>query len=67
MVNSREGAIRTTNWSASGPQSLKGLGAGDFVNEVTIDVDQSQIILLLGNDVIVPNFVVQSAGLLSRG
>jgi hypothetical protein len=42
-------------------EALKGLWAGDFVDQVTINIDQAGAIRLLVDDVLIPQFVVKGA------
>ena len=42
-------------------QTLEGLGRGDFVNQVAIDVNQGGTVLALLHEMVVPEFVVECA------
>ncbi|GAA3954915.1 hypothetical protein GCM10022278_11910 [Allohahella marinimesophila] len=45
--------------AASNPQSFESLGRRDFVQQLSVDVDQRATIVTLGDDVAVPQFVIQ--------
>ena len=50
------------HFAASLAQAFKGLGAGDFVHQVTVDVQDGSAVFFSVDDVFVPNFVVKRAG-----
>ena len=43
------------------PQAFKGLGAGHFVDQVAVDVQDGGAVIFRVDDVFVPNFVVKRA------
>jgi hypothetical protein len=43
-------------------QALKGLGAGDFVHQVTVNVQDGSAVFFGVDNVFVPNFVVKRTG-----
>ena len=48
VVGGRERAVGPAHLAAGEPQALEGLGRGDLVHEVEVDVDQRRAALLLG-------------------
>jgi len=49
----------TPHLAAGLTQALKGLGAGHFVNQMTVDVQDGSAVFFGVDDVFVPNFVVK--------
>mmetsp|Transcript_21506 Transcript_21506/g.62977 ORF Transcript_21506/g.62977 Transcript_21506/m.62977 type:complete len:454 (-) Transcript_21506:323-1684(-) len=62
VIDGGQGAVGTADAAGGQAQSLEGLGGGDFVHEMAIDVQQGGQ-AVVGYDVVVPDLVVQSAGL----
>ena len=62
VVGHGDGGARLTNLPARGAQTLERLRAGDFVNEVPVDVEDGRAVRQGLDDVGVPDFVEQGAG-----
>mmetsp|Transcript_12221 Transcript_12221/g.26961 ORF Transcript_12221/g.26961 Transcript_12221/m.26961 type:complete len:434 (-) Transcript_12221:112-1413(-) len=60
VIDRDEGAVRSTNDAVGHAKTFKGLGRRDFVDQVSIDVQQTTQTVVV-DQVIVPDFVVQSA------
>jgi hypothetical protein len=60
VIDCGKGAIWTTNSSVCGAEALEGLWGCDFVNKVGIDKDQTSAIVLLVDEVGIPDLVVDS-------
>ena len=61
VVDHRQCAVRVAHLAAAVTQSLKGLRAGHFMHEVAVDIEQAGAILLLVDDMFVPDFVIKRA------
>ena len=62
VVHGRDGQIRPADFEPAVAQRLEGLRRGDFVTQVQIDVDQRGGAGFLGDDVAVPDFFDDGAG-----
>ena len=63
VVGHRECRPGPPHRSSGEPQPGEGLGAGDLVDQVPVDIDQGGAIVLLVDQVAVPDLVVEGAGL----
>jgi hypothetical protein len=59
VVGSGHNGAHAPNFSASLPQTLKGLGAGDFMDQVAVNVQDGGAVFFSVDDMFVPNFVVK--------
>jgi hypothetical protein len=62
MIHDGEGEIGTADLAAFGFEAGKGLGRGTLVDEMAINVDQGGLVGFLVDDVILPDFIVESCG-----
>lgn len=62
VINSNQSAVRPADLAVGVGKTLKGLGRGDLMDEVTINVDQASAIFLLIDDVVLEDLVVQGPG-----
>ena len=62
MIHSSQCVFWSPSLSACSPKSFKCLGAGNFVNQVTINVQQRRSIGLFVDYMIVPDFIEKSFG-----
>ena len=62
VIGGDKGVVGTANLAAGVPQALEGLGRGDFVHQVAVNVDDTGTAILFVNDVVFEDFVVQSSG-----
>ncbi len=67
VVDGRERPLRPANLAAGQPQALERLGAGDFVHQVQVDVQDRLPAGLVVDDVLVPDFFEQRAGFGGHG
>ena len=58
MIDCGEGTIGTTNRSICSTEAFEGLRGGDFVDEVGVDVNETCTIVLLIDDMGIPDFIV---------
>ena len=63
VVNGHQGAVRPADFTISILETLKGLGGCDFVDKVSVNVDQESAIFLLVDNVVVQDLVIQGLGL----
>ena len=62
VVNGHQGAVRPADFTISILETLKGLGGCDFVDKVSVNVDQKSTIFLLVDNVVVQDLVIQGLG-----
>ena len=62
VVDNGQRLLRCANLAASHAQTFKGLRAGHFMHQVTVDVEKTGAVVLAINDVVVPDLVVKGAG-----
>lgn len=62
MVNGHQSAVRPADFATSILETLKGLGRCDFVDKVSVNVDQESPIFLLVDNVVVQDLVIQGLG-----
>ena len=62
MIGHRERQVWAAHRAAAGAKPGKGLRAGDFMDEVTVDEDQAGTIGALFDDMRVPDFLIEGAG-----
>lgn len=60
MVNGGEGTVGSSNFSASVSQTLESLRRGDFMDEMSVDVEKS-VSSTRVHDVIVKDLVVEGS------
>ena len=63
VVDHQQRLLRRPHLAAGQPQPLERLRRGHFVNDVPVDVDEAGAVRLLMDQMIVPDLVVQGAGL----
>jgi hypothetical protein len=63
VVNDGKGTFRVAHLAARQAQAFKGLGAGDFMDQMAVDIEQAGAIVCLMDQMIVPDFVVECAWL----
>ena len=63
VIHGRDGQVRPADFQAAVAQRLEGLRGGDFVAQVQIDINQTGRAGLLGDHVVVPDFLDDGAGL----
>jgi hypothetical protein len=56
VVDRGYGAVWATEFAASHAEAVEGLWAGDFVDEVQVDVDDRGLALRCGYQVLLPDF-----------
>lgn len=61
VIDSSERTIGTSHGPFSVPQPFKGLGRGDFVYEMTVDVDEGLTVCGV-DEMVVVDFIVERAG-----
>src|SRR5690606_14644084 len=59
VVGRGDDAAGSPRLAAGGPQAVERLRAGDLVDQVPVDVEQGLVIVVLVDDVAVPELVVQ--------
>ena len=59
MVRDRQDRIRAPGLAPGQAQSLKGLWRGHLMNKVAINIDQRRAIIVLPDQVCIPEFVVE--------
>ena len=62
MIDNRKGELGASYFSIVEAQPRKRLGAGDFMNQMSVDVDQTGTIGFSAYDMGIPDFVVQGFG-----
>lgn len=65
VVDRDQRTVRTSHLPSSIPQTLESLGRGDFVHEVSVNVEQGVALARL-DDVVVKDLVVEGSGLGGR-
>ena len=63
MVRHGEMRFRSAQAAMCGPHRCEGLRAGDFVDELAVDVDQAGAVVATLHDMGVPDLLVQGARL----
>ena len=61
VVDDGEGALGLADLAVGQAQALEGLRAGDLVNEMAVDIEEAGAVLLLGDEMLVPDLVVEGA------
>ena len=59
VVWGRQGQVWATHFATGHPQAFESLGAGHFVDQVAVNVDQRRAVGVVLHQVGVPNFIVQ--------
>jgi hypothetical protein len=59
VVGHRQGELGTADFAAGVAQALKGLGAGHFMDEVTVDVEDRALAGRRGHQMRIPDLVIQ--------
>ena len=62
MIHDGEGEVGAADLTAFGFEAGKGLGRGALVDEVAIDVEERGLAGFFVDDVILPDFFVESCG-----
>lgn len=62
VVNGHQSAVRPADFTTSILKTLEGLRGCDFVNKVSVNVDQESTIFLLVDNVVVQDLVIQGLG-----
>ena len=62
MVGHRQGQFRAAHLAAIGTQAFEGLGAGHFMHQVAVDIEDGRLSRLLIHQMRVPDLVVQRLG-----
>lgn len=62
MINCSQGAVRPADLAAGIFEALESLRRCNFVNKVSVNIDQASAIFLLINDVILEDLVIQGLG-----
>ena len=65
VIDHSQGLVRRMDGAAGEAQAFKGLGAGHFVDQMAVDIEQGGSVRLDVDDVVVPDLVVKGAGLAS--
>ena len=63
VVNHGQGALGMAHLAVVHPQALKGLRAGDFVHQVPVDIEERRAVLIVLDQMVVPDLVVECARL----
>jgi hypothetical protein len=56
VVHCGQGEFRTSNFALVHTQSIERLGAGDFVDQMQVDINDRRLARFFPDNVIVPNF-----------
>lgn len=67
MVHRGLGVIGPTDFQSSIAQSLKGLGRGDLMDEMEVDIEDGRATGLMEDDMLVPDLFEQCFGLRHDG
>jgi hypothetical protein len=59
VVRHGDGLFRRAHLAAGHPQALEGLGAGHFVHQMAVDVEEAGAVFGLMDDVVVPDLVIE--------
>ena len=59
MVDDGERLFRRAHLAARQAQAFEGLRRGDFMHEMTVDIEQAGAVLLLMHQMVVPDLVVE--------
>ena len=62
MIRHRHGRLGVTHLAVIDPEPLESLSAGDFVNQMPVDIEDSVAILQSIDDVVVPDLIVKRTG-----
>ena len=62
MVGDSQRQFRLPHLAILGPQSFERLGTGDFVNKMTVDIEQTGTVGMSPHHVIVPYLLIKGAG-----
>ena len=62
VIGHSDGLVRAAHGAARYPQPFKGLRAGHFVDEVTVDVQKAGAIVGLVRDMGIPDFIIERFG-----
>ncbi len=65
VIDHSQGLVRRVDRASGEAQAFKGLGAGHFMNEMAVDIEQGGSVRLDVDDMVVPDLVVKGAGLAS--
>ena len=61
VVRHRQGRLRPVHLAAGRAQAFEGLRRGHLMHQVPVDIDQARAVVLLVNQVVVPDLVEQGA------
>ena len=62
VVDGGDGAIGAADFAIGEAEAFEGLGAGDLVDEVEVDVEDGRLVGGFGDEVLVPDFFEHGAG-----
>jgi hypothetical protein len=64
VVYRGDGAVGSANLAVGETEAVEGLGTGDFVDEMEIDVEERGLACWLGDEMGLPDFFEEGAGLI---
>ena len=61
VVDNGQGTLRRPDLAMAQAQAFEGLRAGDFVHQVPVDINERCAVGVIGDQMVVPDFVVKRA------